>query len=553
MSYRSIHALIGQASQLVQQLSKRENFHQLRQEANALTQELDKTYPKQSAIQQLWALVRQFAHSTDKDFSLLSDRAAHLDTDLELSEIAKHKQHQPSESTRRVDAWILDMFRATESAIPRESLLEEFVRRYREEKKLPDTEQNKGPWLFVFETRSLQNQKSGQNEIISIRGIDSAGVYPHAFKERCREHLSHWRDDPFLHQVFIEGKDIDGWYALLFGGSELFDSLLDTNRHMGGEPDYWLNAVFLPSDGRNEARAVCILYSNFGTVFYPEPPAGLRLDMRLLTVLGFAWRQLEHQVKNLARLSETDRRDMINLIAPGLLHHEIGFNMRTAYGQVYEQYDLLKRIAEETGRDDVLLAARYAQGIAHLVLKLYRITVAFNNLDKRTQVETISLEKIFSDIKLLLQHRLGSSFTDLTWDADVERQTLHTDAVLFSQALINLINNAINALEESNTPAPRHIQIRLIDADTKKLSLLITNNGPDIPAHLQQAIFKRGFTSRKQGHGQGLYLARLVAHYLGGELQLQSQSDLPQGFNMGFRFSLNRQLPDIEGVARNAE
>jgi signal transduction histidine kinase len=245
---------------------------------------------------------------------------------------------------------------------------------------------------------------------------------------------------------------------------------------------------------------------------------------------------------------------MINLIAPGLLHHEIGFNMRTAYGQAYEQFHLLKRIAQETGREDVELAARYAHGIAGLVLTLYSITDAFNNLDKRGQVEDSDLNRVFTDIKLLLHHRLGHAHTEFTWDeAGFKAQNLRTDVVLLSQAIINLINNALNALREADTPPPRGIQVILEQADPHRVRLSLANNGPPILAHEARDIFRRGYTTRTQGHGQGLYLARLVAHYLGGDLTLMEKSALPSGFQAGFRLSFNRNLPAEHGVARAAD
>jgi DNA-binding transcriptional regulator/RsmH inhibitor MraZ len=40
----------------------------------------------------------------------------------------------------------------------------------------------------------------------------------------------------------------------------------------------------------------------------------MRQDQRLLIVLALAWRQLEHQIKSLAALTEADRREFIRLL-----------------------------------------------------------------------------------------------------------------------------------------------------------------------------------------------------------------------------------------------
>lgn len=548
-----LHTLLARAAQLLRAYRRagRAEHAALRGEAQALLAAFDAQHPVQSAMQQALGLLRLIA---DDDGSRHKElvRAAEAVAPLAEAGRAPSRQRAASASVRDADAWILDMFRATESAIPRETLVSDFAARYRRSRGIVDSERHAGPWLFIFETLTdADTQPGGLPRLVPV---DSVGVHPLAFAERCREHLAAWGDDPFLGAALVDGQDVDAWYALAFGGSPLFDALLDVPRRFHGEANYWVSGVALPGDGRHESRAVMVLYPNAGDAFSPEPPAGIRQDMRLLTVLGLAWRQLEHQVRALSRISEADRRDMINLIAPGLMHHEIGFSMRTAYGQLYEQHQLLQRIADETQRADVQLALDYAHGAANLVLRLYRITDAFNNLDKRGQIETSDLDRVLAELKLLLHHRLGSAFTDLTWDeAACRAQALHTDVVLLSQALLNLVNNALNALAESDTAPPRRIQVLLHSASDNTLVLAVVNNGPPVaPAHARD-IFRRGYTTRARGHGQGLYLARLVAHYLGGELTLIDRPALPPDMNVGFRFAFQRRLAAREGVGIAAE
>lgn len=548
-----IHTLIAQAFDLLREVQKskgsKDDFHALRNKAETLINHLDTGHPTSSLIQQALGLTRDIA----KGAASLEDLRRHADKIVtrqrETSQLSTRRHSLGPTSSRPVDSWILDMFRATESAIPRETLVEQFVERYRSQYRIVDNERHSGPWLFVFEAETEHGRQTG------VRPLVGLGLHPLAFQERCRQHLPNWEEDPFLKYVLQDGYDIDGWYALSFGGSPLFNALIDINRRLHGEPDYWLNAVYLPGDRRNSSRAIYIMYRNIGGAYTPEPPPGQRQDMRLLTALGLAWRQLEHQMKALARISEADRRDLINLIAPGLLHHEIGFTMRTAYGQAYEQFHLLKRIAAETGLEDVDLAAQYAHGIAGLVHRLYRITDAFNNLDKRGKIEDSNLQQVFEELKILLHHRLGATHTEFSWDADIFRaQLLHTDIVLLTQSLINLLNNALNAFEDGNTLPPRHIRAYVESDEGVLLAVMLVNNGPPILLSQINDIFMRGYTTREQGHGQGLYLARLVAHYLGGDLQLMDAKSLPQendiNFQVGFRLSLRRQLSAEKGVAR---
>ena len=513
-------------------------------------EEVDARGDAQGVISKGIELLRELAGSHRNNFEDLKHQAQLLvDAYDDIPRRQAQRHGHLRERARAVDSWILDIFSATERAIPRETLVEEFLERYRKERGIGDEDKRHGPpWLFVFET------EHEHGKLVTIHGRFSAGVHPEAFRRLCDEHLPQAAADPFLGPVLHDEMDIDGWHALWFGGSPLFDRLLDTRKRFGGEADYWVNGVLLPGNDRYESLAVFILHPNAGDLIQPEPPPTMRQDQRLLMVLALAWRQLEHQIKSLAAISEADRREFINLIAPGLLHHEIGTLMRTIYSQAYEQFNLLKRLAlasPDHEHGDIGLATRYAHGIGQLASRLHATTDAFNNMDKRTKVEDTTLVRIFDEIRLLLTHRLGEVGACLELPEEAFAATeLHTDTVLLEHALLNIISNALNALEESKPPDGRRIRAYLDRRDSQTLTLAIVNNGPKIPGTLAKDIFRRGFTTRRSGHGQGLYLARLVAHYLGGNVHVIEDTALPGGFYAGFRISMSCRLASEEGLSR---
>lgn len=510
----------------------------------------DITRDAQGVVSACIALVQELADAHPKDFEHLKHHAHELAAAYTL--IPHQRPHkQGRERARAVDAWILDIFSATERAIPRETLVDEFIARYRDERKIGDAYKSQGPWLFVFETEHEQGR------LVKLHGRASAGVHPEAFQQLCLEYLPVAGSDPFLEPVLVDGADIDGWHALWFGGSPLFDRLVDTRRRSGGDADYWVNAVLLPGNDRHESRAIFILHPNAGDLIQPEPPPTMRQDQRLLMVLALAWRQLEHQIKSLAVLTEADRREFINLIAPGLLHHEIGALMRTLSAQVYEQFNLLKPLALQTPENEsgpIGLATRYAHAIGGLAARLHAVTDAFNNMDKRAEVEDTTLAHIFDEIRLLLNHRLGEVGAQLDIPRDAFAAIgLRTDTVLLEHALLNIINNALNAFEDHRTPPPRTIRVYMEKHERHLLTLVIANNGPAIPGSVAKDIFRRGFTTRRSGHGQGLYLARLVAHYLGGTLHLIEEAELLNDYHTAFRISLDTNLASAEGISRAAD
>lgn len=502
-------------------------------------------------LKEATGLVERLSKATRNDFDALKREAAELCQQLDtlrrsVREVRKGGRGRDRERLRAVDEWILDIFRSTESAVPRATLLDEFVTRYRSERRVFDSSEHGGPWLFAFE------MSADDDGLAAVRPMLSAGVHPQAFKAACDAHLQQADADPFFSTVMFETNDIHGWHSAWFEGSPLFDQLLNVKQRFGGESDYWVSAIALQGDERNEPMGLFVLHANAGDVLSPEPPSTLRQDLRVLLALSSAWRQLGHQVKTLAVLTEKDRRELLNLIAPGLMHHEVGTTLRTLYGQAYELFHLLKHTHAGAQADAQAQAAlRYGHSIGNLALRAHNITHVFNNLDKRGQLLTTDLHQVMSDVLTLLHHRLGAAATELKWqESDLKAVKTRTDVVLLQQAIINIIINAINALVEAKTLGPRCIVVRLEPDEPGYLALSLSNNGPAIEPALVKDIFRRGFTTRVDGHGQGLYLVRLIAHYLRGHIELLPAPALPQGCTVGFHLCWVGELNALEGLAR---
>lgn len=75
------------------------------------------------------------------------------------------------------------------------------------------------------------------------------------------------------------------------------------------------------------------------------------------------------------------------------------------------------------------------------------------------------------------------------------------------QVLINLVKNAIDALQDAETPNPL-ISISLQDrSEEKSQVILIEDNGPGVPSDIKNKIFDMFFTTKEMTNGTGLGLA----------------------------------------------
>lgn len=89
------------------------------------------------------------------------------------------------------------------------------------------------------------------------------------------------------------------------------------------------------------------------------------------------------------------------------------------------------------------------------------------------------------------------------------------------KVLSNLLDNAMNALIHKENEKKIKIDITE-NQDCYRFD--ISNNGPMIPKDMQEHIFKKGITTKKEeGHGIGLYIVSNVLKVYGGTMKLVSE------------------------------
>ena len=102
---------------------------------------------------------------------------------------------------------------------------------------------------------------------------------------------------------------------------------------------------------------------------------------------------------------------------------------------------------------------------------------------------------------------------------------LYADESLVSQVVINLLKNAIQAIESGVcTGSEGRICLRAYCNEAEAVLIEISNNGPAIPADIAEHIFIPFFTTKEGGSGIGLSISRQIMRLSGGSITL-----LPKG------------------------
>lgn len=175
-----------------------------------------------------------------------------------------------------------------------------------------------------------------------------------------------------------------------------------------------------------------------------------------------------------------------------------------------------------SGLDDAAEAldtlARRSDGLLHFVQNHRRLTRRMV-----AQTSIMPLRRVFTRLQRLLADELKSR--DIALTARVEPETLEitADADLIDQALINLVRNAMDALRDTQEG---RIILSAVQDSAGRPVIMVTDNGPGIPADQREKVFVPFYTTKRQGSGVGLTLVRQIASVHGGAVTI---SETPGG------------------------
>ncbi len=152
---------------------------------------------------------------------------------------------------------------------------------------------------------------------------------------------------------------------------------------------------------------------------------------------------------------------------------------------------------------------------------LIRFVSDFRSLTHTPQpkFELVSIAQLFNQISLLMQNDLNENKVKFSANVDPNNMAANIDPELIQQVLINLIKNAIQALEEIEA---KKIEMRAFQDEKNRVVITVRDNGSGIDEEAQSKIFIPFFTTKKKGSGIGLSLSRQIMRQHKGSISVKS-------------------------------
>lgn len=139
---------------------------------------------------------------------------------------------------------------------------------------------------------------------------------------------------------------------------------------------------------------------------------------------------------------------------------------------------------------------------------------AYKNLTRipKPNIESFKAIEFLEQIQTLFKKKLSDQNIDLTLNIDSDLE-ITADKSQLEQVIINLLNNAIDAVENQAQP-----KIEIIATKNEKTLFCISNNGESITEDELEKIFIPFYTTKNTGSGVGLSICKQIIRMHNGKI-----------------------------------
>jgi signal transduction histidine kinase len=178
--------------------------------------------------------------------------------------------------------------------------------------------------------------------------------------------------------------------------------------------------------------------------------------------------------------------------------------------------------------------------------KIYNLVMDMLSYSKEREptFDLVDINQLVGDVVELLKGRMDELQIHLTLDLDSSLDRLAMDSDGIHRVLLNILSNAIDALDEVD--GPRSIDIKTeLSGNGRYLHVCVQDSGPGIPEPEQERIFQIFHSTKgSKGTGLGLAVSQKIVNEHGGQIRLQSSAG--KGARFTIEMPARRELPAVD-------
>ncbi len=221
----------------------------------------------------------------------------------------------------------------------------------------------------------------------------------------------------------------------------------------------------------------------------------------------------ENELETWQKLIRIMTHEIMNSIAPITSLSQTLSSFFTEDGQNIDASDINQEHIENTILGLSVIGER-AEGLQSFVANYRKLSRL-----PHPEFKEIDLENWLDSIRLLFESQRQEFDIDFKILNNYPNPTFLGDEKLLTHVILNLLNNATEALKEGSS---KSIILSLIDNGTRQIQIKVKDNGIGFKPEEADKIFLPFYTTRENGSGIGLSLSRQIMRLHKGSISAKS-------------------------------
>jgi nitrogen fixation/metabolism regulation signal transduction histidine kinase len=216
-----------------------------------------------------------------------------------------------------------------------------------------------------------------------------------------------------------------------------------------------------------------------------------------------------------------------------VLTHEI-MNSITPIASISSTIEMMLKQSEEAmDKESIDEMQQAIQTINRRSTGLLHFVNTYRNLTKipKPIFKIASIKSLLKNIELLMEEEMEKKNITFSISVMPENIEISLDEQLIEQVLINLLKNAIHAVEGRPSPA---IEVKAFFNKRGRVTIQVIDNGVGILKEVIDKIFIPFFTTKPTGSGIGLSLSKQIIRLHNGSITASSEPEIGTTFTITF-------------------
>jgi len=220
------------------------------------------------------------------------------------------------------------------------------------------------------------------------------------------------------------------------------------------------------------------------------------------------------------RLLQTQKLAALGELAAGVAHE-----INNPLAIIRQEAEWTSQVLKKAEFPESPQLAEIRDSLREIIQQVERareITLNLLNLARKRQpvIQQVDLNRLIQGMVALVEKEAKERNIRIIQQLQPDLPLIYSDGPLLRQVVLNLLNNARQAVEEDGS-----IIVTTKPTEDQRIIISVADTGPGIPPEHLGRIFDPFFTTKMPGAGTGLGLAisQSIIHQLGGEITVTSR------------------------------